>query len=86
MGNPGNAALAAAKKVSDDAAKFSGSVTHQAGNKTDPTAPKPAPSDYSHVHTARKTAAASAPKAPTTFDELDAKNANISNDATRSPQ
>lgn len=56
MGNPVAAALASAHKALDSATKFSSDVTHQAGNKTDPTAPKPAAakSDYSHAREARK--------------------------------
>ena len=73
MGNPITSALASAQKALDDSNNLSSSVTHQAGNKTDPTAPKKAlapTSDYAHAHNARKAAAA----APTTTgDELAAK-------------
>ena len=76
MGNPINAALAAAQKTIDDSNDLSKSVTHQAGNTVDPTAPKkplPPTSDYAHAHTVRKAAA----HAPTTGDELAAKKRQV---------
>jgi hypothetical protein len=77
MGNPISSALASAQKAIDDSNDLSKSVTHQAGNTVDPTAPKkplPPTSDYTHAHTARKAAAHAA---PTTGDELAAKQRQV---------
>jgi hypothetical protein len=77
MGNPINDALAAAQRQVDKGNDFSANVTKQAGNKIDPTAPKkplPPTSDYTHAHTARKAAAHAA---PTTGDELAAKQRQV---------
>jgi hypothetical protein len=57
MGNPITAALASSHEAINNANKFSGSVTHQAGNKSDPTAPSKPPepkSDYSMARAARR--------------------------------